>query len=491
MTKIPKELITKIVDRLFHLFVITSLAILSLPNFISTKIGTILLDNSASSSDISNAWGGGDAGFLLDVAHTWSNIRQLDEETQFWIVRSWSPGMSLIETILIWFEGLVPIFWSLLAVTITIWSYIFYLYWKKFVGVFERVLLLIIFIGLLLSWDFKYMFVDYLFYTEALAYGFLFLGLSILSFDIVLNSNINSRKIIILAGLLIGFSVWIRHTSDTGLFLLLFATALLVRYINNRFRKSNTVRISRKNIKNKKFNNKYIKEKINSLKFKLLLKQILTVALIAIAVTLPWRIIGMVVYGNPAPLMSGADKIVGPGLWALPGSERANYWGPYGQNWACNIDFDKCNEVEIQKAHPDEQLVEAVKTALFNPLEYAKDRVKYFFKHWIPGFGYSPSIYNLVALAQMLVPFISLVLFSRIRNKNKYVITLLWCSFLIMNVIQLLVIHFESRYFIPVRILSIGWLINLFALYRAERREVSTANSIIKQKVNFRGNFHR
>jgi phosphate starvation-inducible membrane PsiE len=117
--------------------------------------------------------------------------------------------------------------------------------------------------------------------------------------------------------------------------------------------------------------------------------------------------------------------------------------------------------------------------------------MKYFFKHWIPGFGYSPSIYNLVALAQMLVPFISLVLFSRIRNKNKYVITLLWCSFLIMNVIQLLVIHFESRYFIPVRILSIGWLINLFALYRAERREVSTANSIIKQKVNFRGNFHR
>lgn len=471
MTKILSEFTTKIVDRFFYLFVFISLAILSLPNFITTKIGTIMLENTASSYDISRAWGGGDAGFLLDVALTWSNLKQLDEETQFWIVRSWSPGMPVVETILIWLEGFIPIFWSLLTITISLWTYAFYLYWKKFVGTFERVLLVSIFLGLLLSWDFKYMFVDYLFYTEALAYGLLFLGLSILSFELVLNSNSNSKKKLILAGSIIGFSVWMRHTSDTGLFLLLFSTIILIKYINKRFRKFDKLRISRKSKNNWKYNNSYNKEKFNFLKFRSFLKRILIVTIIAIAVTMPWRIIGMGVYGNPAPLMSGADKIVGPGLWALPGSDRANYWGPYGQNWACNIDFDKCNEIEIQKAHPDKQLIEAVKTALSNPLDYTKERMKYFFKHWVPGFNSGPSIYNFVALVQMLVPFISLVLFFRIRNKNKHLITILWCSFLLMNVAQLFLIHFESRYFIPVRILSTGWLINLFALYRLEKTE--------------------
>ena len=437
----------------------------------STKIGATLLNNSAKSYEIRKAWGEGDAGSLLDVALTWSNLEQLNEETQYWIVRSWSPGMALLETPLIWLEKLIPIFWSLLAVSITLWVSIFYLYWKKFVGIPERVLLLIVFIGMLMSWDFKYMFVDYLFYTETLAFGCLFLGMSIMSFDIVLNSEKSSKKKILLTASLIGFSVWIRHTSETGLFLLFLLSLFLVRYLYKSYWNINSVSNYRNRRKNQKLRKKIKEEAINNAKFKFHLKNILVVSLIAIVITVPWRMIGMVVYGNPAPVMSGAAGIVGPGVWALPESERAKYWGSYGQNWACKIDFNKCKTNQIQKASPSKQLTEAIKTALLNPLDYTKERLKYFFFRWIPGFNSGLSIYGFIALVELLIPFASLTFFFKIKSKNKYLLMIIWCSFLVMHSAQLLLIHFESRYFIPIRILNIGLLLNLFALYRMEGKK--------------------
>ena len=80
---------------------------IALPDGLSSKISTINLENNASAHSIRVAWGPGDAGSLLDIALTWSKLKQLDPVTQYWVPHLWSPGISVIEVPLIWLEQLV------------------------------------------------------------------------------------------------------------------------------------------------------------------------------------------------------------------------------------------------------------------------------------------------------------------------------------------------------------------------------------------------
>ena len=122
-TKTVEKLLDQLNLRFILLAAITAnLFHTALPQGFGTLIGGISIANTSSPQAIRNAWGPGDAGSLLDAAITWAQLKNLNPDTQFWIVRLWSPGMSIIEVPLIWLTKIgIPIFWSLLSVTIALW----------------------------------------------------------------------------------------------------------------------------------------------------------------------------------------------------------------------------------------------------------------------------------------------------------------------------------------------------------------------------------
>ena len=198
----------------------------ALPDGISTKIPVLNIANNSSAEEIRKAWGQGDAGSLLDIAITWANLNKLDPVTQYWIPGLWAPGLSILEVPLIWISRIgLPIYWSLLFITLTLWSILFSLTWRHFSQFTGRIPMVIISFGLLWSWDFGYLLKDYIFYTEGIGFSFILIGLILLSLRVISPKETGNRSIY-LAGTLIGLSIWIRHTNESGLILLFMMACL-------------------------------------------------------------------------------------------------------------------------------------------------------------------------------------------------------------------------------------------------------------------------
>jgi hypothetical protein len=453
--------------------IILSFCVLTYSTIANAKIGTIGLSTSSKTVEIRKALGASDAGSLLDVALAWSKFESLNETEQFWIVRLWSPGLAIIEVPLIWLENQIPIFWSLLIITVSLWTYIAYAYWKNLKRNKIRIVFITLFLGMMFSWDFRYMFVDNLFHTEGIGFGLLFLGLTLANLRKPQESDRVSRKKLIVIGIIIGLSIWVRHTSDYGLMFLLVTAFFLSKYF----------KISRLIIKvteDKHFLNKvkelktsisdpYSAEKFVRSNF----RQIVAVCLIALAVTLPWRVIGMSLYGNTKPVMSSSFEILGPQLWALPGSEKAVYWDSEGMNWACEIDLKRCKQPSIQSGDADFQLQAAIIAAFSNPKKYLQIRSQDFKNNWIPENSIYPTLHNFIGLLQGFLVFASIYLFLKIRSLERIRTLVLWGSFIFLNLVQLLIIHYESRYFISLRLLIIGLFMNLYIIYESELKKKS------------------
>jgi len=466
-------------SKLVEFFVVISVIVLSFiflthSTIIDQKIGSIGISTSAPASEIREAWGPMDSGSLLDVALTWSKFKSLDETEQYWIVRAWAPGMAIIEVPLIWMEKMIPIYWSLLIITFTLWSSAFFIYWKKFRSRRLRFVLILTFLGMMLSWDFKHMFVDTLFHSEALGFGLLFLSLTLANFDQSQDSTSSKRSRALIIGIFLGLSLWIRHTSDFGMIFLLFSAYATLQYIGlveQGRRISGNKKSSQKRKIPKSANHQPSSQEAN---LRRNFKQIVAICLIALAVTLPWRIIGMSLYGNTKPVMSSSFQTLGPQLWALPGSEKALYWQSEGMNWACEIDLEKCKKTSIQSGDPAFQLQQAITTGLSNPQSYLRIRSEDFQNNWIPDNSMYPSLHNFIGLLQGLLIFASIYLFLRIKSVERITTLSLWGSFILLNFVQLLIVHYESRYFIPVRLLFIGLFLNLYKIYESESKRKST-----------------
>jgi hypothetical protein len=179
--------------------------------------------------------------------------------------------------------------------------------------------------------------------------------------------------------------------------------------------------------------------------------------------------------------MSSASAGVPFAIWSTPESPSGMYWGGYGSNWACKIDQVTCAAVQsdIQSgiASGSHLLLLAAFSAIRNPLQYIDERFSFLFIHWIPNFSLEFTFQNLAALAFFFVFAWTLLIFFRLKDQRKYPIVVIWGSFLIMNFIQLAIIHYESRYFIPVRLLTLGVFIGLFLIRREDKfKEKSTTN---------------
>jgi hypothetical protein len=445
---------------------------------IFSKIPILNISSNSSSSEIRKAWGQGDAGSLLEIAITWSRLDSLDEVTQYWIPRLWSPGMAIIEVPLIWLETAgVPLFWSLLSFTLMIWGSVTFLVWRYFSTLLGRIPTALVLIALIYTWDFDYLLRDYLFYTEGVGYGLLLVGLILLTIRIMSPNNL-TRKSVVAAGLIVGLSIWVRHTSDSGLIFLVLIVLLL--NFSHSVKSIATLEVFRQRTREEKL--KFFKESRRSKPKSIWLKDLTVFSVIAFLVTVPWRLISTFHFDGLAFAMSSASVGVPFTIWSTPDSPSGMYWGGYGSNWACKIDQVTCAIVELDNQNGitsgSHLLYLAALSALRNPLKYLDERLGFLFNHWIPNFSLDFSYQNLAALLFFFILGFCTLLFFKLNDQRKYPILIIWGSFLLMTFAQLSIIHYESRYFIPVRLLSLGAFIG-FYLIRSEGKiiENSTLDS--------------
>ena len=374
--------------------------------------------------------------------------------------------MSLIEVPLIWIAKLgIPIFWSLLLLTVGLWGVLFWLAWRYLGSIVGRLPIIFVSLFLILSWDFKYLFRDDLFYTEGLAFGLLMLGLGCLGWSILQPRK--DLKVPIISGFAIGVSVMVRHVTDYGLTLFFGTSVALLLYQFSKLR--NFSRQPDNKLSRKLASFPRLLSQLRELdSFKSVLAS--TVALL---VTIPWRLISPLVFGGWWWVLSSAGAGVGVGAWT-PNS-KIGFWAPFGMNWACNLDPQKCEylyRLPQTPANDSILLKQAILTAIQHPIAYLKFRGHSLTNNWIPGGSKLDfSIQTLTSLLPILLAVFALAMLVRQSFLVRYV--WLFFPFLIMEIGQLLLVHYESRYFIPVRLLFLGLYIYTTLLSKVKRNSSS------------------
>jgi len=418
---------------------------IALPDGLGTRIGKIGLPLGASSSQIRNAWGPGDAGSLLEAALTWSKLSNLDEVTQYWIVRLWSPGLSIIEVPMIWLEKLfgIPIFVSLLVLSLLLWSYLIFICLKSLILTRAKVLFWFAFLAYSFSYDFTYLFYEGLFYTETIFLGLLLIGL-LKANSLIIRRDKYTFYSFISPSLFIGLATWVRHVIDFAL-----ALGLIVGYLIIKSNPINDFFISTKNRlfqKDKKSTSQLIDQRIQ------IGRIVFFTMVLAFLITLPWRLIGHQVYGGKPLAMSSAFTTLGPGLWVDSKKEPDFFWEPYGMNWACKIDPVKCSQVnsDLSSFTNRKLVIEAVASAINNPLEYIKIRTGTFASQWTLV-TQNLTFDVLLNWFLLLMPLSWIFLLARYRTIETLGVCLIWGCFVATLMGQLLIIHYESRYFIPIK----------------------------------------
>jgi hypothetical protein len=412
------------------------------PKGLDSAIGNLDILSVSTPRQIQTAFGLGDAGNLLDVAITWSNFKSLSPVDQHWIVRLWSPGLPILEIPLIWLDHLgVPLFWSFTSALLLLWGLAFYLAWTYLSPVVGRFPLLIFASLLVLSWDFQFMFQEGVFYTEGFSYIFLLYSLFQISYLAIVGEIRNQKHLATFAGVCLGISIWLRHTLDVYIFIIALIS-ISIFYAKRRIGLIKDLR----------------EEKSSSL---LVLKNssidriLIRYSVAAMITTLPWRILATF-YFHGAPLqMSSGGNLFGSRIWASPESEVGEYWDSYGVNWACKIDTDACLDLQEKldgSVSSVYLIMKGIQSAVENPVPYLQIRFKYMIQNWIPGFGDSINIANIIGFLSILAILLLSLLIALGKNENKILILLIWTPLLFIQILQFMIIHYEPRYFISMRL---------------------------------------
>ena len=410
-----------------------------------------------SSGQIRALFGPGDAGSLLEIATAWSNFQSLDPITQYWIVRLWSPGLPIIEIPMIWAERLgIPIYLSFIGVILFSWGIAFYLFWRYFSPLIGRRISLSIAALTYLSWDFNYFFVEGLFNSEGFGYCLFIISFLGLSYNILFADALSMRYPIVF-GIVFGISIWVRHTSDITLIFESFTLLILFvfKFILT-LRKNGTKKQVLKMPKIKDFNYSN-------------LRTVFIFFGVAFLVTLPWRIISPTVFGGAEGLMTSGGGVIANNVWASPASESGRYWGVYGSNWACQIDRRECLRISenVQNGNysSSELMLLATKVAVLNPKSYLTERFKYAIKFSNP-LSIAPQSFGRYLGLLNFGFFLLIFFFVKIPKSSKITLMIIWIPFIIFTIFQLMWIHFEPRYFIPLRIGLFGMFLSTLAVIR-------------------------
>lgn len=374
-----------------------------------------------SAKELVSTVGINDAKLLLDLAITWSNFIHLSKE-QYFTVGYWSPGISFIEIPMIWLESVgIPIFISMSLFTIALWNLVLYMQFQLITKGWPVVIAGILLTLFPFSYDYYWIFEMGLFHTEGIGYGLLYLAL------LLTIKNLRSKNKIKLffIGLVLGSAILVRYTNE---FVLLIVTIIC------------TIILLIHKLKKRR-------------EFQIEIRNVLLIFVIGLLTTVPWRVINHEFYSMPTWKLSVASNELGYYIWALPGSDSESYWGETGSNWACRIDQIKCkklNEKDIRSSTNQVLIREGIISAIANPIDYSKQRLKY---GSILYFN-DKSILNLIYSSMLLI--IGLLSFMSLWKTNvTRLYFILLFPFLSINLFYLSIIHFETRYFFPLKILGI------------------------------------
>jgi hypothetical protein len=411
----------------------------------NNNIVSLNLTPYSNAGEITSKMGISDAGLLLNVALTWSSFSNLQVE-QFFTVNFWSPGISLIEIPLIWLESIgIPIFFSMSFLTLFLWNIVFSVH----INMIEtRLPLLVSFISLILysfSYDHYWIFNAGLFHTEGIGYGLLSLAL-LLTFK-----NLPNLKYFksVLIGLILGFSILVRYSNEWAI-IIAIAFFILLLFISNM----------------KTF------EIVNKRK---MITSIILIFTTSFVVTVPWRIINHEFYSMSTWKLSAASNELGYMIWAPEGSDSENFWGETGSNWGCRIDQIKCealNSSNLRNFSNTYLIKEGFSSAGTNPISYLQQRLKY----GLIFYFYDKDILNL--FYGFLFIFFFLIIVKKVFTSITYlnnIALLIILPFFIVNFFYLTLIHFEARYFFPIKLLI---FLSLTFLYRSKTNK-SIDNNII------------
>lgn len=417
--------------RLFTLLWVISVLRMAYPSGLNSKQGITNLSLGASPEMIRKMWGTGDAGSLLDAAITWAKFQDLDQATQYWIVHLWSPGLPLIEVPLIWISKIgIPFMFLMFLLTSIIWFFAIKLLVFDLKHSVLRMFSIIIWIIWANSWDGNYIFRDGLFYSEGIGYGLLFLSISLT----------RKENKLLLAGVFAGFSVMVRHVTDTGLLIIISLAGIFfvipkIRMLRNR---------------------------VDSVKFNILGKDLSKYILGSLIVTSLWRfIVSPIRYQGKFYFLSSAGTVVPKSIWAPDGG----YWDDYNINWACHLNPNTCQKIAhtiSDNASNVYLMYEAFKTVLMNPFRYLAERIPYLYRHWAgDNFPGDFNIARLLTYFMIISTLLSIVLLmkSTITREKIDSSGLIVVCLIFGQVLNLAIIHFESRYFLPLRMLSLIFIL--------------------------------
>jgi hypothetical protein len=157
-------------------------------------------------------------------------------------------------------------------------------------------------------------------------------------------------------------------------------------------------------------------------------------------------------------------------LWAKSDTPHAKYWDKNGMNWACDIAPVECYSTEIEGKDSSELFRMAIVVAVFNPIEFLQNRVSYFWKNHSMQLldNYFWFTYSLIQLAMVIIP---LFLFRKNALLNKFLSLIIWLPFIVLQYLTFLIIHFETRYFIPLHVLNLGLIFHLLLLKQKVQSE--------------------
>ena len=459
------------VSRLLNFLVLSFLFFReSLPEGFATKIGGSTLTVTANADSIVKNLGSSDAASLLALGQSWAQNVGIVESGMEWVVRLWTPGLPYLESILLRIFGLnAPIYLCVLFLTFILWISCFdhlFRFTQRIFGLFWA---LIVNIFLITSPDVRFLISNPL-NSEAISTGLFVLSLLFI-FQFRL-SNYSYRNAVI-AGCLFGLSIMFRHGFDS---LLISMSVILFGYTIVKV--LTRVRI---NTGNRDFLSQ-LRQSFDD--FESSLKTSIFFILTAWLITLPLRLLYRFSLDMQGFQLSASSSLLGQNIWFTQDSFMGTFWNRTGMNWACRIDESKCVELNVTEYRfPAEGrlLFEGIVSAIKNPFDFVSVRTESLLQNW--SFTETPSFFeNLYLVGIFPVLLISIYLFRSNLSKLPLGVVILLTGSTLALLAQLLILHYETRYFIPIRLCF--FLLTIYIFSELSRQPIRLSQKRSGAKVH-------
>lgn len=433
---------------ILNLFLFTYVSIkTSFPNLSETKLAFLDISFDSDISLIRKMYGMSDEGSYLDIAISLANLQNIQPE-QYFYIHTWSPGQSIVLALAILVSKFTfPVYIIIFFINYAIWFFIITFLTRIISSQKQVIFFYFFYLTFLFSSDFVFYFYSNIFLSEVIGNSLLFASLIFLSW--LIKNQIQNWFKYAVAGFVLGFSVLVRYTSETGLLLLILLLSiwLILQLLSTLRRKFQT--------------------RINQTNHMKVLRLTFISILIALLTTVPWRILNLALYDMNTVRLSNASSWTIYGVWAPDNSPEAQYWKENGSNWACRIDPVKCeslNSLGLKSLTPQTIGKEALKSAIKNPSAYAVERFKYMKIYYFGDSQFDIDQYQkyFSILALLSGAYLLILLFNKkYWNYQNLIISIIWISFIVNQFFMYAITHYEFRYFIIFKFLIFGFIFSL------------------------------